>query len=44
MRTNPTFNQYNNLGVFNDLNFILNILILFVIDIKAALDVALPKV
>ena len=38
--TKATFNQYSSLGVFKDLSFILNILILFVIEIKAALLVA----
>jgi hypothetical protein len=41
---NDTFNQYKSLGVFKDLNFSLNIFILLVIEIKAALLDALLKV
>jgi hypothetical protein len=43
-KTKATFSQYSNLGVFSDLSLILNILILLVMEIKAALLVALLKV
>jgi hypothetical protein len=40
----PTLSQYKSLGVLSDLSLILNILILLVMDMKAALLVALLKV
>jgi hypothetical protein len=44
INSKPTFNQYNSLGVFNERNLILNILMLFVIEMKVALLDALLKV
>jgi len=40
MQMNATFSQYKSFGVFKDFSFILNIFMLFVMEINAALLVA----